>query len=147
VTKNEFGLYEENIDGRTYSFEKWGADESFDVLLDISSIVGGSLGQAVGSAISGDGLSAEVNPGMLATVFESLSKNLKKDVVKPIVKKLCAEKVLCDGKKINFNEHYKEDLFHMFRVAKAGLEVQYGNFFAAAQGAVGLKPVVINRVS
>ena len=147
MRKTEFGLYEVSVDGRTYEFEKWGAEESLDVLLDISSVVGGTIGSAIGGVLSGDGLNTEVNAGMLAMVFENLSKNLKKEVVKPIIKKLCSEKVLCDGKKINFNEHYKEDLFHMFKVAKAGLSVQYENFFTGVQGVVApQRPVgVINR--
>lgn len=151
MRKNEFGIYEVDVDGRRYEFEKWGAEESLDVLLDISSIIGGPLGAAIGQMFSGEKdksvLEKEVNADMMTVAFESLAKNLKKDVVKPIFKKLCADKVLCEGKKINFNTHYQEDLMHMFRVAKAGLEVQYGNFLDAAQGLVGPKrpQAVINR--
>lgn len=147
MKKNESGLYECDVDGRNYEFEKWGAEESLDVLLDISSVVGGAIGTAIGNTISGQGLNTEIDAAMLSVVFEQLSKNLKKEVVKPILVKLTSGRVLCEGKKVNFNEHYKEDLFHMFRVAKAALEVQYGNFFGAIQGVVAPKrPVgVTNR--
>src|SRR5690348_3338321 len=109
MTKNEAGLYEVEIDGRRYEFEKWGAEESLDVLLDLSAMVGPALGNAVNSVISGNGLDTEINAGMVGLVIEGLAKNLKKDTVKSILKKLCAEKVLCDGKKVSFAVHYADD--------------------------------------
>lgn len=138
---NEAGLVEVEIDGNRYEFEQWGAEESLDVLLDISGIVGGPIGAALSKAFapSGDGMDTELDSSMLGVVFEDLSKNLKKDVVKPIFKKLCAEKLLCNGKKVNFNTHYKNNLFHMFKVAKIGLEVQFGNFFEDVQGVAGFR--------
>lgn len=143
IRKNEAGLYEVDVDGKCYAFEKWGAEDSLDVLLDIAPIIGGPIGQALGSAFSkdGEGLNTEVTAGILGQVLDGLMKNMRKDVVKPIVKKLCAEKVLCDGKKVSFNLHYQDDLIHLFKVMRAALEVQYGNFFDALQGAAGLRAV------
>lgn len=147
ISKNESGLYETEVDGKKYEFEKWGADESLDVLMDLTAMMGPALGGAVHSVMSGDGLDTDINAGMIGSIMESMTKNLKKDIVKALIKKLCADKVLCDGKKIVFNVHYADDLFHMFKVVKAGLEVQYANFFSAARGAVapGRPIAVMNR--
>lgn len=138
MRKNEAGLIEVEVDGKLYEFEKWGADDSLDVLIDLAQIVGGPVGQAIGSVFSKEGVNQEIDAGMLGFVVEGLLKNMKKDIVKPLIKKLSSEKVLCDGRPVKFNVHYADDLMHLFRVVKAALEVQYGNFFVAFQGAVGL---------
>lgn len=139
MKKNDSGLYEVVIDDKTYEFEKWGAEDSLDVLLDISQLIGGPVGSAIGDLFNKEGMHTEINGAMLGMVMEGLTKNLKKEIVKPLIKKLCSEKVLCEGKPIKFNVHYADDLMHMFRVVKAALEVQYGNFFVAFQGVVGRK--------
>lgn len=139
IRKTEHGMYESVVDGKTYEFEKWGAEESLDVLLDIAPIVGGTIGQALGAVLSKEGMDSEISPEMLGQVLDGLMKNMRKDVVKPVIKKLCSERILCEGKKVNFNLHYQDDLLHMFKVAQAALEVQYGNFFSAVQGVAGLR--------
>lgn len=141
MRKTDAGLWEIVVDGRAYEFEKWGAEESLDVLLDISAIVGGPLGAAVGKAFSpgGQGIETDFSADMVGQIVDQLMKNLRKDVVKPLVRKLTADKVICDGRKVAFNTHYQDDLFHMFKVLKAALEVQYGGFFAAVQDAAGFQ--------
>lgn len=141
MRKNEAGLWEVPVDSHVYEFEKWGAEESLDTLLDISAIIGGPIGSAIAKAFApgAEGMESQVDVSMLGVVLDQLFKNMRKDVVKPLIKKLCSERVLCDGKPIKFNLHYQDDLMHMFRVVKAALEVQYGNFFEGLQGAVGFK--------
>lgn len=133
MTKNDKGLFEEIIDGETYEFEKWGAEEAFDVLLDISQMVGKPIGMAVAAIVGGGSeeglLEKKIDPNIMGTVFESLTMNLAKDKAKPLIRKLSAEKVFCNGKKITFNVHYQDRIMHCFKVVKASLEVQYGNFF------------------
>lgn len=146
--KNDVGLWEIEIDGKKYEFEKWGADDSLDILLDIAKIVGKPLGAAFGAFVGEDGkvsLDRNLDPNLVSLIFEALTERFDKGTVKPIIKKLCSDKVHCDGKQIrSFNEHYADDLLHMFRVTQAALEVQYGNFFGALFGIVGsrkTKPV------
>jgi hypothetical protein len=127
--KNANGLFEVKIDGEAYEFEKWGAEESLDTLIDLSSMVGKPLGMAVAAIFGKDGLSKEIDPDLMGKVFESLLHNCTKEKTKPIIKKLCSEKVFCGGKKIIFDHHYQDRLMHCFKVVKANLEVQYGNFF------------------
>lgn len=133
MKQNEAGLTEAEIDGKKYEFERWGAEDSLDTLIDISQMVGKPLGMAIATMLGKEGLNKDVDPDMLGGVFEAMFQNLNKEKTKPLIKKLCSDKVLCDGKKINFNQHYagSENIMHMFRVVQANLEVQYGNFFVA----------------
>lgn len=141
--KNETGLFEVEIDDLTYEFEKWGADESLDVLIDMAGIIGGPLGSALMQLFDKKKdedkvLDKEINKDSLGVAFDALSKNLRKEIVKPIIKKFCSgDKVLCAGKKVKFDTHYQDRLGHMFKVAKAGMEVQYEELFIAARGATG----------
>lgn len=129
MKKNDHGLYEVSIDSENYEFEKWGADDSLDVLIDLSQMVGKPLGMALASLLGKEGLNKEVDPNMIGTIFESLFQNCSKDKTKPLIKRLSSEKVMCTGKKILFDQHYQDRLMHCFKVVKANLEVQYGNFF------------------
>lgn len=134
IVKDDSGLFAVTIEDQVYAFEKYGAEESLDVLIDIVKIVGKPLGAAV-AALGASGQDAkqmmidrDFDPNMLGVVFESLTSSLDKGVVKHLIKKFCSEKVLCDGKKINFNTHYQGRLPLMLKVVQAALEVQYGNF-------------------
>lgn len=129
MKKNEHGLYEVDVDGIGYEFEKWGADESLDTLIEISQLVGKPVGMAISAIFGKEGLEKELDPNLMGTLFDSLFQNFSKEKTKPIIKKLCSEKVMCKGRKITFNEHYQDKLMHCFKVVQANLEVQYGNFF------------------
>lgn len=137
--KNAAGLYEQEVDGSVYEFEKWDADTALDVLLDIVPLVGGPLGAALGSIATGEGLDTELNPQMIGLIFEALTKNFSKSAVKPLIIKLSSEKVFSDGKKIVFKTYYQDRLMHMFKVVHAALEVQYANFFEELFALVGTK--------
>lgn len=136
------GLIEKSIDGHLYEFEKWGADKSLTVLLDLASITGKPLGMAFGSLASGGPgkiLDKEPDPNLISDILEALTVKLKKKAVMRLIKKMSSESMLCDGKRIDFNSHYADRLDHLFRVVYAALEVQYGNFFAGILGTVGIK--------
>lgn len=138
VTKNETGLYEVEVDGAKYEFEKWGADEALDVLLQFVPLVGKPLGTAVAAFMGEEkGIDAEIDPNMIGLIVDALTSNFDKKTIKSLFVKLSSEKVLCDGKKFSFNTHYQDRLDHMFKVVQAALEVQYGNFFAALLGMFG----------
>lgn len=158
VEKNkESGLYDVEVDGLTYSFEKWGADASLDVLLELVKIIGRPLGAAVASlAGKQKDLGSEVrsmidkdfDPDLIGTVFEALTERMDKGIVKSLIKKFSSESVLCDGKKIVFNSHYQDRLPHLFKVVQAALEVQYGNFSDALLAALPVapkKPAITNH--
>lgn len=130
--KNDAGLWEIEIDAQRYEFQKWGAEESLSVLIKIAKIVGKPLGMAVGLMQTGeDKGKMDLSPDLLGTVFDALAENFDEKTCIDVVKKLTAEKVMCEGQKIRFDTHYQDNLGHMMKVAQAALEVQYGNFFAA----------------
>ena len=134
--KNETGLIEVDIDGEKYEFEKWGAEASLTTLLKIAKIAGKPLGLFLGSAVSKGGLDTEIRPDMLANACEALVQGMDETICLGLIKKLSSEKVLCDGKKINFDMHYQDKLGHLFDVVKASLEVQYGDFFGGFLGKI-----------
>lgn len=130
--KNAQGLYEVVVDELTYEFEKWGAEESYDVLLDLVKLCGEPLGLLVGTFFGKGEIDEDINPDVFGVVFRGLTAGIgDKALVKTITKKLVANSVLCNGQKVTFNTHYKDRLDHMFRVLWAALEVQYGNFTSA----------------
>lgn len=128
MKKNEHGLYEAHIDGKNYEFEKWGAEDSLDVLIDLSQMVGKPIGMAFAALMGKEGLNKEMDANVMGSVFDSLFQNCNKEKAKPIIKKLSTDKVMCGGKAIVFDVHY-DRLMHLFKVVKANLEVQYGSFF------------------
>lgn len=129
--KNAHGLYETKIGGANYEFEKWGAEESLDVLIDISVLVGKPLGVAFAALMGKQGLKKELDANLINMAMEALLGGMKKEFVKPLIIKLASFKVMCNGKPVNFDIHYEKDLMLTFKVVKAHLEVQYGNFFDA----------------
>jgi hypothetical protein len=153
IQKNQMGLYEVTIDSKIYQFEKWGADESLDVLLELVPIIGKPLGAFASAFVDkkpqdGEGLlDKEIKPEMISVIFEALTQSFNKKVVKELIIKLSSQSVLCQGAKINFRTHYQDQLDLMFKVVYAALEVQYGNFFGALLGIVNLsrKPMVSNQ--
>lgn len=152
LSKTDAGLYAETIDSLEYEFEKWGAEESLDTLLDIAKITGKPLGLAVGAFFKEgvEGEKKEINPDAIGDIMEALVERLDKKTCMYLIKKLAADKVFCAGVKIkSFDLHYKDRLDHMFRVVKTALEVQYGSFFGALLGSAGISmptKAIMNRV-
>jgi hypothetical protein len=135
------GLIEKEVDGLKYEFEKWGAEESFETLLKLTKLAGKPLGMALASFVGDKGMDQDVSPDLLAMAFEGLTGNMDEKVCMSLMKKLTSEKVFCNGAKVsNFSVHYQDRLMHLLKVAKAALEVQYGNFF---EELLGLKSTAV----
>jgi len=144
VEKNEAGLYQAEIDGSMYEFQKWGAEEATATLLKMTKIAGKPLGMAVAAIFDGDPrekkLKKQVPPDMIAQIFDAFSESMDEGVCMTLIKKFTSGgKVFCEGAPVkSFDQHYADKLLHMFNVLRAALEVQYGNFFAGLLGGVGL---------
>lgn len=153
IEKNaETGLFEAVIDERKYEFQKWGAEDSLSVLLTLAKIAGKPLGSAFAAASeSKDETLFDKKMDMttvIPMILESLTERLDEKIVIPIIKKLASGNVFCDGVKIeSFSKHYEDRLDHLFRVVKTALEVQYGNFFAALLGSVGISKTSQTRIN
>lgn len=140
--KGSGGRYVCDVDSSEYEFSRWGAEKSLDVLAELSDLVGKPLGLVLGGITNKQGLQTRITGDLAQTVIGALTRKLRKnkaDVLR-VLKLLCVEEVFCDGKAIRNLDHYEGRLDHLFRVAYAGLEVQYGSFFAAVRDAVGLRP-------
>jgi len=125
------GLVDKEIDGHTYSFEVLGAKESVKLMRKLIRLVGQPFAMLFTSAEGeGDLLKKKIKPDVLGLAVKALTENIDSDEVDAIIENLAATKCLCDGKKINFDQHYKQKLGHLINVVKAALEVQYGNFLA-----------------
>lgn len=137
--KNDQGLYEVDIDGHVYEFQKWGAERAFDTLMDLSAICGRPFGQMVSGMFgrSGAGLQTELDGDFIGQLIGQLSSAFyeRRDLCRSLIKELSTgTDLLCDGAPVrHFNLHYKECLERVFKVARVNLEVQYERFFSAAR--------------
>lgn len=147
VTKTDAGLYEATIttaDGdKTFAFQKWGAEEATDTLLDIIAVVGESMGGLL-SIMTGSAADEDVGSKSLEGLFRQLTLGLtrNKDLTKRILKKLSGDRVQCNGVTIEWRTFYKDQLPLSFMVARAQLEVQFGDFIGAAKSLGLLGPSV-----
>lgn len=138
VIKNEQGLYETQLgymgDTLHLKFQKWGAEDATDTLLDIIAIAGESLGSLL-ALLTGQGADADVGSPTLDGLFRQLTLGLTRDRVltKRVLKKLAGDRVQVNGVSIQYATFYKDQLPLVLAVARAQLEVQYGNFIAAAE--------------
>lgn len=131
-------LISKEIDGKTYEFSQFGAKLGVRTLIKISKIVGKPMGIAFGSIETGDGkqkpsslLDMSYDKGMLAAAIEALTERMDESEIEELLILLTSTTCLCDGAKIDFNGHYAGKYGHLFKVLRAALEVQYGNFFDA----------------
>lgn len=137
IKKNSAWLYEVDIDGTKYEFQKWGALDATETMLDIASVIGKPLGMAAAASKTGGDQSALIG-SILDKLLEKVGTH--KSLVMDILQKLTAGKVQADGKSISFDSHYQDRLDHMLAVARANTEVQYGNFFRGVIGGGAFTP-------
>jgi len=126
-------------DGQTYTFEfeKLGAEKATDLLLDILSVVGDGLG-ALTSLLTGnrDALDLDLGSAPMENVVRKLTSGMTRDraLTKRLLRSLSSDRVICNGAPVNYDQFYADKLPLSFMAVRANLEVQFGNFFAAAAG-------------
>jgi hypothetical protein len=150
LLKNEFGLYQVDIEGNTYQFTKWGAETSLSTLIKLTKIVGKPFSMAIAAFATheGDILLKDIPTDVIERACEALLQSMDEDVTISIIKKLSSENVICNDKKVYFDSHYKEQLGHLFKVVKVALEVQFGDFLGDLLQKVGggkKQPLLKNR--
>lgn len=135
LRKGAGGAWECDVDEHVYTMTKWGALQSLDVLAEVSDLVGGPLAGVFANLKQG--IKTEITADLAQTVLGGLTAKLRsnKEAVIGVLKALTSgDNVLCDGRQVkNFDRHFEGRLDHLFKVAYAGLEVQYGSFFDAAR--------------
>lgn len=135
-------MWEAHIDGKLYEFEKYGALEATQLLFDLGAITGKPLGSIAQKTPSSADAAQQATASTFSMVIEKLADALvthRELALKILLKLSSGNRVLCEGKPIGkFDDFYTDDLMLAFDVAKTNLEVQYGNFFAAAGKRLGL---------
>jgi len=126
------------IEGHTYEFSQFGARESLKVLGKLTKIIGEPLTLGL-SGVKGGGnfLGREIDLTILGRAVGILGQHFDDEAISLIESLTSGDRVLCDGKKVDFLSHYEGKLDLMFKVLYAALEVQYGNFF---KGLTALAP-------
>lgn len=137
--KTAQGLWALSIKDKTFEFQKWGAEEQTDTLIDLMSVVGPALGSLANVYKQADDIDAQLSDGVVQKLVGALSSGLSKDkaMSKRLMRKLSSDRILCDGRSINYDTFYQEDLLLAFQVMRAAITVQFGPFF---QGVGSLMP-------
>lgn len=135
------GLVEKDIETPngtvTYQFEQFNTTLALKTLTRLTKIIGEPLAIALGGAEApapGAGLlNANLSGDTLGAAMRALVDRLDEKEVIDLLRLLAAEKALCNGGKIIFDDHYRGDFGLLLKVFRAALEVQYGNFTAAVR--------------
>lgn len=127
-------LVKKEVDGKVYEFEQFGSKLSIKTFLRLKKIIGKSLAMATGISKEDSDGNKYIDQDLFAKAIESFAEHSADEEVIDLLETLCANKVLCEGKKIDFNSHYCGKFSHMINVAKAAVEVQYGDFFGGSLG-------------
>lgn len=132
--KTSQGLWAVAIAGRNFEFQKWGAEEQTDTLIDLMAVVGPVLGSLTSIYRQADSLDDEIGESVMQKLVGALSTGLSRDkaMSKRLMRKLSSDRILCEGRAIAYDTFYQDDLMLAFQVIKASLDVQYANFFVAA---------------
>jgi hypothetical protein len=141
-------LVTKSIDGKLYEFQQFNTTKSLKTLSKLTKFLGeplmlglAALGVNPAKSVPGAApitakgfLDRELNGEALAKAVAALVDRLDETDVVELVKTLTSESVLCDHKPIVFDEHFRGDIGHLFKVIGAALEAQYGNFLGAVTG-------------
>lgn len=133
----EDGLIHKTVDGFDYAFSMMGARQSTKLFIRLTKICGKPFAlafTALGKKSTPEAsfLDRPIDTFVLADAVEALCSHMDEDIVLDMIQSLTSDPtVLCDGKKVVFDVHYKGRTSHLMKVLFAALEVQYGNFFDA----------------
>jgi len=135
-------MWEAQIGGRRFEFEKYGALEATQLLFDLGAITGKPLGGMAKKAPGAGQDAAEATASTFSLVIEKLADALitHRDLAMRLLLKLSSgSRILCEGKPVgDYDKFYEDDLMLAFDVARLNLEVQFGNFFGAALSRLGI---------
>lgn len=131
VVKNEDMTYSASIDEHDYVFSLWAASKGIETLAELSAIAGDFATAVSAVVIDAGGFGGEVNIDLVgkaaASLAHGLSINPKNTLA--LVRRLTTDGVLCDNRPVVFDQHFRGKMMHAMKVVRAGLEVQYGDFF------------------
>lgn len=119
-------LVEKYVGDQKYQIAEFGTTESLKMLTRLSKILGPSFSMAMSGAKLKD---KQAQTELFGKAVGELTQRLDEEEVVALAKKLVECCLKGEGAKINFEMEFKGKLGHLFKLLKAVLEVQYGNFF------------------
>lgn len=127
------------IDGEEYTFCQLPVKTSLKLLTRIVKLIGGSIGKGIGDSGSIDDLGdLDINVGM---IISQLCEKIDDDLVTYIIDTALSQTMHSGDGEISkcFDMHFKKTgLPHLFKVAEAALEAEYGDFFGGKFDLAGL---------
>jgi len=120
-------LTDKFVDGEAYQVSQFGASQGLKVLTTLTKLVGPSISMAFGA----EGQTSETAQAeVIGRAVNALCEKLDEEKVLNLIKTLIDTALVGEGKKIVFETHFQGRLGHLFKVLKAVLEVQYGDFLS-----------------
>lgn len=136
IVNSPAGVPSCNIDGHTFEFSRWGAEEQTDTLLELMGVLGEAAGGLADLYKNTRDPDADISQDVMSRLMGKLTTGLTRDrqaTKRLLIKLASGERVTCDGVPIrNYNTFYENKLFLAFKAATANLKVQYGAFFLDA---------------
>lgn len=129
-------LVEKYVDGTEYKIEQFPATKSLRILTTLTKILGEPLSMAFALA-KNEGMNDEKEAEILGKAVGTLCAKLDEDQVIHLVKELVASCLKGEGAKIQFETEFQGKIGHLFKLLKAILEVQYGDFLGELSSLTG----------
>ena len=129
------------IEGQTYKIKPLATTISLRIMSRLVKLVGGPIGEALKS---GNGfMDKELTDSLpiVGTVINAITERLDEEIVLNTIKELLSTVIIVNGDKEKplsaiFEIHFEGRIFHLLKLVKEVLEVNYGDFF---EGITGLK--------
>lgn len=130
-----------SIDGKTYNVTPWSGTKAARMLARLVKLLGPALGTLMSSAGSLKGLlDAKTSDVNFSQVFMSLSDRLDDQSFDQLIKELLEG--VSEGPKFvtdDFDTRFSGEMTTMFKLVKASLEVNYGDFLSVIGKASAVK--------
>lgn len=139
-------VVQKTVDGRLYEFEQFSTTVALKTLSKLTKLLGEPIVLALGAIKKTDAAKAkkgdkvktaldtdlsDLDTAVLGQAVRSLIDRMEENEVVELVKQLTSVGLLCDHKPVLFDEHYRGETSHLFKVLSASLSAQYGNFLGA----------------
>lgn len=140
-------MIRKTINGKDFEFGVAPMEQRLSMLtrlakLGIAPIVGFVKKQNIDDAADVKLDELKVSSETIATAFENLAERMDEKIVPALLKDLCSTAFI-NGRLVNFETDFNEDLTMLFKVAYHSAEVQFGDFLEGIIGQLGIKKVPV----
>lgn len=127
-------LHSVEIGGHSFEFSDWSTTKGISILTWVAKKAGSPIAAFAAVGLSSDDedkaeekLKNEGDKMFLDAIQMALT-DLSSNDINTHLKAICEDGVLIDGKKVNYDLHYKKKIGTLMKVAQANLEYQYDDF-------------------